>query len=182
MMPIYSSLIRRIKGKNLWSRSLVRSIFQMCREVYDARKMTQKILMVFAIFALLQIIFIGAFGGFGIFLAVLLDIIAALYLVREAAGRQTIQQGLRRIGSGDLEYKIDLTTLRGDNLEMAETVNSVGKGLQAAIQEQMKSERLKADLITNVSHDIKTPLTSIINYVDLLKREGIPGPEDQRIH
>lgn len=55
---------------------------------------------------------------------------------------------------------------------MAETVNSVGKGLQAAIQEQMKSERLKADLITNVSHDIKTPLTSIINYVDLLKREG----------
>ena len=64
----------------------------MCREVYDARKMTQKILMVFAIFALLQIIFIGVFGGFGIFLAVLLDIIAALYLVREAAGRQTIQQ------------------------------------------------------------------------------------------
>ena len=177
MMPIYSSLIRRIKGKNLWSRSLVRSIFQMCREVYDARKMTQKILMVFAIFALLQVIFIGVFGGFGIFLAVLLDIIAALYLVREAAGRQTIQQGLRRIGSGDLEYKIDLTTLRGDNLEMAETVNSVGKGLQAAIQEQMKSERLKADLITNVSHDIKTPLTSIINYVDLLKREGIQDPK-----
>src|SRR5699024_4224493 len=54
---------------------------------------------------------------------------------------------------------------------------SVGKGLQAAIQEQMKSERLKADLITNVSHDIKTPFTSIINYVDLLKREGIQDPK-----
>ena len=60
---------------------------------------------------------------------------------------------------------------------MAETVNNVGKGLQAAIQEQMKSERLKADLITNVSHDIKTPLTSIINYVDLLKREDISDPK-----
>ena len=60
---------------------------------------------------------------------------------------------------------------------MAETVNSVGKGLQAAIQEQMKSERLKADLITNVSHDIKTPLTSIINYVDLIKREKIEDPK-----
>ena len=178
MMPIYSSLVRRIKAKNLWSRSLVRSIFKMCREVYDARKMTQKILLVFVIFALLQIIFIGVFGGFGILLAALLDIIAALYLVREAAGRQTIQQGLRRIGSGDLEYKIDLTTLRGDNLEMAETVNSVGKGLQAAIQEQMKSERLKTDLITNVSHDIKTPLTSIINYVDLLKRENL---QDEKV-
>lgn len=64
----------------------------------------------------------------------------------------------------------------GDNLELAETVNRVGDGLQAAVKERMKSERLKADLITNVSHDIKTPLTSIINYVDLLKRENIQDP------
>ena len=54
-------------------------------------------------------------------------------------------------------------------------INSIGTGLERALQEQVKSERLKADLITNVSHDIKTPLTSIINYVDLLKREQIPG-------
>ena len=177
MMPIYTSLVRRIKAKNFWNRSLIRSIYKMCREVYDARKTSQKILMVFVVFALLQIVFLNAFGSLGIFLAVLLDVIAALYLVREAAGRQTIREGLRKIGSGDLEYKIDLTTLKGDNLEMAETVNNVGKGLQAAIQEQMKSERLKADLITNVSHDIKTPLTSIINYVDLLKREDISDPK-----
>lgn len=177
MMPLYSSLVRRIKGRNLWRRSLLYSIFKMCREVYEARKMSQKILIVFIVYALLQILFLWIFGGFGLFLAVLLDIIAVLYLVREAAGRQTIQEGLRKIGDGDLEYKIDLTDLRGDNLEMAETVNNVGKGLQAAIQEQMKSERLKADLITNVSHDIKTPLTSIINYVDLIKRENIQDPK-----
>lgn len=54
-------------------------------------------------------------------------------------------------------------------------INSIGTGLERALQEQVRSERLKADLITNVSHDIKTPLTSIINYVDLLKREQIPG-------
>ncbi len=177
MMPSYMSLVRRIKAKNLWNRSLIRSIYKMCREVYDARKTSQKILIVFVVYALFQIIFLSWFGTFGLILAILLDIIAALYLVREAAGRQTIRQGLRKIGSGDLEYKIDLTTLKGDNLEMAETVNNVGKGLQAAIQEQMKSERLKADLITNVSHDIKTPLTSIINYVDLLKREEISDPK-----
>ncbi len=177
MMPIYTSLVRRIKAKNLWSRSLLMSIYKMCREVYDARKISQRILMVFVVYCLLQIVFLSMFGGFGVLLAVLLDVIIALYLVREAAGRQTIRQGLRKIGSGDLEYKIDLTTLKGDNLEMAETVNNVGKGLQAAIQEQMKSERLKADLITNVSHDIKTPLTSIINYVDLLKREDIQDPK-----
>ena len=58
-------------------------------------------------------------------------------------------------------------------------INSIGTGLERALQEQVKSERLKADLITNVSHDIKTPLTSIINYVDLLKREQIPGERAQ---
>lgn len=177
MMPLYSSLVRRIKAKNIWEKSLLHSIFKMCRQVYEARKMSQKILILFIGYAVLQILFLWIFGGFGLFLAILLDIIAVLYLVREAAGRQMIQEGLRKIGAGDLEYKIDLTTLRGDNLEMAETVNSVGKGLQAAIQEQMKSERLKADLITNVSHDIKTPLTSIINYVDLIKREKIEDPK-----
>lgn len=177
MMPIYCSLVRRIKAGNLWGRSLVCSIFKMCREVYEARKMSQKILIIFLAYAVLQIILLRNFGGFGTILAILLDVVAILYLLREAAGRQMIQEGLRKIGRGDLEYKIDLTTLRGDNLEMAETVNSVGKGLQAAIQEQMKSERLKADLITNVSHDIKTPLTSIINYVDLIKREKIEDPK-----
>lgn len=60
---------------------------------------------------------------------------------------------------------------------MAEAVNHVGDGLQNAVKETLKSERLKADLITNVSHDIKTPLTSIINYVDLLKREDIQDPK-----
>ena len=55
---------------------------------------------------------------------------------------------------------------------MAELVNSIGDGLNNAVASAMKSERLKTDLITNVSHDIKTPLTSIINYVDLLKREN----------
>ena len=60
---------------------------------------------------------------------------------------------------------------------MAAAVNRVGEGLQNAVKETLKSERLKADLITNVSHDIKTPLTSIINYVDLLKREDIQDPK-----
>lgn len=89
-------------------------------------------------------------------------------------GRKQIEHGLKEIAAGDLDYKIDLTELPGeDNLQLAGIVNSLGEGMKAAVQEQMKSERLKADLITNVSHDIKTPLTSIINYVDLLKRENI---------
>ena len=63
--------------------------------------------------------------------------------------------------------------LGGDNQVLAEAVNQIGKGLSMAVEKSIKDERLKSDLITNVSHDIKTPLTSIINYVDLLKREDI---------
>ena len=62
---------------------------------------------------------------------------------------------------------------------MAELVNDIGNGLNRAVEAGIKSERLKTDLITNVSHDIKTPLTSIINYVDLLKRENFDDPKIQ---
>ena len=68
---------------------------------------------------------------------------------------------------------MDENHLHGDNLVLARAVNSIGEGIRVAVETSMKDERLKADLITNVSHDIKTPLTSIINYVDLIKRENI---------
>ena len=70
--------------------------------------------------------------------------------------------------------------LNGDQKIIAEKINSIGEGLDRALEESMKSERLKTDLITNVSHDIKTPLTSIINYVDLLKKENLEDPKIQR--
>ena len=75
-------------------------------------------------------------------------------------------------------HRIDTTQLHGENLRLAESVNSIGVGIRKAVETSMKDEKLKTDLITNVSHDIKTPLTSIITYVDLLKRENI---SEQRI-
>lgn len=128
----------------------------------------------FCVFCGVQIILCCGFGMFGVFLTLVMDAAVLLLLLREASGRKQIEHGLKEIAAGDLDYKIDLTELQGeDNLQLAGIVNSLGEGMKAAVQEQMKSERLKADLITNVSHDIKTPLTSIINYVDLLKRENI---------
>lgn len=87
--------------------------------------------------------------------------------------RKKIIQGIGRIRDGELDYQVPVDNLYGENKELAEAVNSIGEGIQTAVATSMKDERLKADLITNVSHDIKTPLTSIINYVDLLKRENI---------
>lgn len=96
-----------------------------------------------------------------------------LYIGKKLLVIQEIAKGAKTIASGDLEYKIDTEGMGGPFLEFAENINNIGHGLNAAIDESVKSERMKADLITNVSHDIKTPLTSIINYVDLLKREDI---------
>ena len=78
-----------------------------------------------------------------------------------------------------LEYQIPLQGLRGENLKLAEMINGIANGFHMAVEEAMKNERLKTDLITNVSHDIKTPLTSIINYIDLMKRENIQDPKIQ---
>ena len=72
-----------------------------------------------------------------------------------------------------MDYQIPVNGLLAEHKEIAEKANSIGEGLEAALAKSMKFERLKTDLITNVSHDIKTPLTSIINYVELLKQEDL---------
>ena len=97
-----------------------------------------------------------------------------------SGGRETekISFGIFKMSEGETGYKIDTTGFSGKGANLAQTLNNLGDGLDTALQEKVKSERLKADLITNVSHDIKTPLTSIINYVDLLKREKI---QDEKI-
>jgi signal transduction histidine kinase len=99
-------------------------------------------------------------------------------MYRHAWETDQINQALLHISQGNTTYKINTVSFNGKERELAEHINHIGTGLEAALQEKVRSERLKTDLITNVSHDIKTPLTSIINYVDLIKREGI---KDEKI-
>jgi len=82
-------------------------------------------------------------------------------------------EGIKQIQNGNLDHKINLEFMRGDNLMVAEAINEMGDGIKLAVESSMKDEKMKADIITNVSHDIKTPLTSIISYIDLIKREQI---------
>ena len=119
-------------------------------------------------------------SGFFVLLAMIVDIASVLRLAKLAIERTRIKKGLMKIASGDTEYKIPLDNLTGDNKDMAEMVNHIGEGIQNAVEKSLKDERLKTDLITNVSHDIKTPLTSIINYVGLLKQEHFDNPRIQR--
>ena len=84
-----------------------------------------------------------------------------------------LKKGCRTIREGNIETKIETKGFIPDFKDVARDVNSIGDGLNEAVAERLKSERFRTELITNVSHDIKTPLTSIINYTDLLSRENI---------
>ena len=99
-------------------------------------------------------------------------------LFKRSLEQEQIHTAIERLAAGETNYQVNLDEFEGRELKLAEGLNNISAGLDAALSEKVKSERLKADLITNVSHDIKTPLTSIINYVNLIKREPI---EDEKI-
>ena len=107
------------------------------------------------------------------------DVAAMIFAIRKADGLDLIMDGLKKISDGELQYKIKTDTLTGKQKVMAEYINNIGSGLDAAVENSLKKERMQTELITNVSHDLKTPLTSIINYVDLMKRENPTDPKIQ---
>ena len=90
-----------------------------------------------------------------------------------------LQEGSKTLAQGDLTGKIDTSKMYWEFKQHGDNLNAIGDGMNVAVGERMKSERFKTELITNVSHDIKTPLTSIINYVDLLGKEQLDNPKAQ---
>lgn len=111
---------------------------------------------------------------YGVFLVMkLIELLAVLYI---AVSLRTLQKGGEKLARGDFSEPIDTRYLLWDFKRYGQELNDVQGGLEQAVQERMKAEHLKTELITNVSHDIKTPLTSIVNYVDLLKKEDMPSP------
>ena len=109
----------------------------------------------------------------------LLYLLLMLFALYVAIGFATLQRGSKALAEGDYSKPVDTRFLRGDLKRCGENLNKVQQGVQRAVDERLRSERMKTELITNVSHDIKTPLTSIVNYVDLLKKEDIDNPKAQ---
>lgn len=109
----------------------------------------------------------------------LLYLLLAVFALYIAIGFATLQRGSKALAEGDYSKPVDTRFLRGDLKRCGENLNKVQQGVQRAVDERLRSERMKTELITNVSHDIKTPLTSIVNYVDLLKKEDIDNPKAQ---
>lgn len=187
------SLLRRYKSRTLWSNSLMHHIYLDINQYFTNHTFTRRLFCLYMAFLGTQMVGIGLIVGliqikkpFIYFLIFLLGagLLAIDYTVFRklflaTAQEDQIANAIAKIAGGDTSYQMDLSQLTGKELAIGQMINNIGIGLERALQEKFKSERLKADLITNVSHDIKTPLTSIINYVDLLKREKLPGEKVQ---
>lgn len=115
-------------------------------------------------------------GFFAFVLAVLWFVVAVVFLINRVAGLEHIVQGLKQLRGGELNYKIEEMPA-GVMQTMADDINSLGDGMQNALQNAVRAERMKSELITNVSHDLKTPLTSILTYSELLCKEKL-SPEE----
>lgn len=179
----YLSMVRRMKAEMLWETSVACWLERGIRKVFARQKTTVRVLLLFAgHMAVCFILAVGAFYYRSMTALVLLLLFSAgecYMILRKAVEQYQIRLGVEKIRDGALSGKIDIEQLHGEEKSLAEAINNIGEGLLHAVDDSTKNERMKADLITNVSHDIKTPLTSIINYVDILKRSNIEDPKIQ---
>ncbi|EGT4047833.1 two-component sensor histidine kinase [Clostridioides difficile] len=156
----------------LWLIKTVREISNAIKKVSLARKVIVIVIISLALIMVISTLSIGM----GLLFSICIFLGFTIYITKRLSYLSYVIEGTERIKKGELDYKIKITG--NDNFtSLAENINNIGEGLDRAIEEQVKSERMKSDLITNVSHDLKTPLTSIINYVDLIKKEESIQPE-----
>ena len=154
---------------------LLRFLWNMALVILNHAGIVMRVSICFVSYLLLQILLWVLSGKSVLSVAMLagVNLVVLAVLVTDGMQRQKLLTAIQEINSEEGNTRISESGLFAINRQMAAAVNDLGDGLRHALQEQMKSERMKADLITNVSHDLKTPLTSIINYVDLLKREEL---------
>ena len=177
-----STTIRRLKAKQFirsfltykvcrWIKVTIQKIF---KKVTDKENANRKITIMYWGFVVISIILACTmWSGIGLLVLIAFWIWTYYKLLQYNKKVQKINEALRNIYEGNPNVKLNEEELEGTLKIMAKYINDIAGGFTNAIEQSLKSERLKTELITNVSHDIKTPLTSIINYVDLLKKEEI---------
>ena len=189
---IFDTIIKRIKSRTFWKTTLVGKIViillkpihkfeKFMEEVRGTSKYFSNAITKFIVFVCIEvflafIVFI-LFNSSDPFIFLLLEFILVAFfvqrMVKAIVNYDKIEKKLKEMYEGDNQTQLDKNQFLPVFNQSITYLNDISNGLENAIQDRMKSERLKTELITNVSHDIKTPLTSIINYVDLIKQENI---------
>lgn len=149
---------------------------KVSKEIAISMNNATKLILWISVYIIVMVLIVVIFFR-SIFVAFLIDTCITIYVIYQIIRRiksfEMIEKHLKEIYSGNIDKKLNPDDFCPEFRNMVVYINDISNGFENAIQEGIKSERLKTELITNVSHDIKTPLTSIINYVDLLKQENI---------
>ena len=157
----------------VWCWQMLKRLWVFAREVFLGMKLLPRATLVIGGILLVEFFWICICEGnggliFGWFVERLVLVALTVYVL--LCMKRLLQAG-KEISEGNLDYHVDTQRMRGPLKEHGEQLNRITDGMTRAVNERMKSEHFRTELITNVSHDIKTPLTSIINYVDLLEKE-----------
>lgn len=176
-------------GTKIFKNSIVYKMKEDIRESFKIKSTIRKVTLVYITTISIGVVFIIGMAMFKynklIFLLIMTYIgiyayIVPRYIFKKTAMVNKIVKGTEEMVAGNLDYTIDEND-KGLLGKLAHNINNMKKGFKKSVESQVKSERLKSELITNVSHDLKTPLTSIINYVDLLKSEDL-SKEDMNVY
>lgn len=177
-LAAYETLVKRIKTHTLLKNTIIYKIIKFLlkttKTIFNHFDIASKIAIIIATFGIITAILAHCeFVGFLILLVIYIVIFKISFSYAQQI--QNIKEITKQIYQGNTDIRLEADEYKGVLKELCTYINDIAGGFTNAIEEGIKSERMKTELITNVSHDIKTPLTSIINYVDLLKKEEMPN-------
>ena len=170
------SAAARVKQKNLLTNTLIGRLARLLIKGVRAIPVVWKAALALGLFVLLEIHLIDRgyyyrHYNFASFASWALPVLLALFLLYTVFQFKKLKKAAARLADGELSYKVSTRGMLFDEKQLGESLNRLGDGMNIAVEERLKSDRMKTELITNVSHDIKTPLTSIVSYTELLKAE-----------
>ncbi len=164
---IIHAIAKKLKNRGFWKGTFIGWLaIGIYHGLAQSEKTYRNLMIVLVLLTLASATMVGAIA-----VLILIFVVVPKYFARYDA----VKQGITEVASGNLEYKINLPG-DGEFERLAEKVNSIADAQQIAVSNELKNERMKTELITNVSHDLRTPLTSMITYVDLLENEGLDSP------
>lgn len=168
-------LLRPLGSLWRWAKSAVLRVKGALREA----PLFWKALVALAGLVLVELILVlmatASYSAAPFVLSIVLHMLLFAFCFKMLLDVSKLEEAARALADGEADHKVDTSHMLWSLRSHGEALNSIGDGIAVAVDKQIRSERLKAELITNVSHDIKTPLTSIVNYVDLLKKEELSG-------